>query len=1152
MFTIIANGTIIYSDTSSDRQMRLVTAPKLSVELGKSGSLTFIMPHTHPSYSTITKFKTRVEVDMDGRLVFQGRVIEDEIDIYKNKSITCEGALSYLIDSIQAPREDEYTGRSLLTSAISSHNAQVEAEKRFTIGNVTVPDLDENLNKKVDQYQETKGVLDQFLVGIYGGYFVVRKQGSTNYLDYLKEYPITTTPQEVRLKSNILDIRKKEKGVNLFTKLIPTGKYPDDWEGARDSGGFMTIASVNSGKKFITHDASLAKYGTIVRVENFENPKSPTELLSTARKFMARYMDPDPTVLTIKAVDLHFIDSGIEMFILGNKYKIISSPNSISITLTLSSIKWDLQAPENTEFVFENPIQDLGEKALKKTDKIFNYLYGYGSGSDKRGWTGVFKFISETEDTLSLIAPKIYIETDRLNIVAEEMNIQSLDIQMIASGLSETGSLLEASIAQTAEEIRLSAAEIVGKVKIHEAYIKVERDRITQEVINRESKNEELRGKLLVESGRITTAVSNIRDKIAVQEGLITQEKDRITQEVLDRSDADSTLRGNLTIQQNRIATEISRIEDGLEIIDSRIETTSNQIVLEVNSANLETLGLQGRITQLDTDITTEVGLREGEYAVLLGRINVASDAIDLEVIDRTDAEEELQGKINIQSGRITSEVSARKSTGSILTSRITNTKNNITLEVSNRAAAHASLSSSIDVSESGINLRVKKSGVTTAINLSPEGVNIQASKLDVDGIILAKGLILSGELSGLSANFENLKIGDFIATGLSARQFRVFNSLTTSNLSGMTVTAGAIDASTITSTNCYATTILLDTISLQTILDGKLGMFETAANANKLGTLSAMDLVTNADLWALNNYTITNLEALIEDLEVIMAANPNGILGPVGLTGGVGSAGERGDPGDPGPPGYRGSQGNVGLPGPLGTVGFRGDTGATGSTGPRGSVGATGIAGATGVPGDEGYYGSQGYRGSQGYQGSQALTGMTGTRGVLGDRGDTGDRGALGSQGPVGATGATGVPGVPGDEGYYGSQGYRGSQGYQGSQALTGQTGDRGTLGAMGPTGDRGLTGERGPMDTETAPKGSVGYTGSKGPTGAAGAVGFKGSKGYAGESGASSPQGYQGAVGDSGDQGSRGNQGGTGYKGSRGYTGSKGYKGSKGLSTG
>ena len=185
MFRITADGVTIFSDTDEDARLRLITNPQASAEIGRSGGLTFTMLPTHPSYNSIHKFKTRIEAYMGTRLIFQGRIIEDEQDIYNTKSITCEGALSYLLDSVQAPREEDYTVRSFFTSVISSHNSQVDEYKQFTIGNITIDEADEDINKYITNYESTKTLLDQFLISIYGGYLVVRRVGSTNYLDYL-------------------------------------------------------------------------------------------------------------------------------------------------------------------------------------------------------------------------------------------------------------------------------------------------------------------------------------------------------------------------------------------------------------------------------------------------------------------------------------------------------------------------------------------------------------------------------------------------------------------------------------------------------------------------------------------------------------------------------------------------------------------------------------------------------------------------------------------------------------------------------------------------------------------------------------------------------------------------------------------------------
>ena len=1090
MFRITADGVTIFSDTDEDARLRLITNPKASAEIGRSGGLTFTMLPTHPSYNSIHKFKTRIEAYMGTRLIFQGRIIEDEQDIYNAKSITCEGALSYLLDSVQAPREEDYTVRSFFTSVISSHNSQVDEYKQFTIGNITIDEADEDINKYITNYESTKTLLDQFLISIYGGYLVVRRVESTNYLDYLKEYQTIGSPQELVFQSNIFDIRKKENVSNIFTKLIPVGRYPDDWEGEIPENGIMTISSVADGRNYIANNAAINKYGEITRVEQFNNPKSPAELLIAANAFMGRYLNPNPSVLTIKAFDLSLTSSGVEQFVLGSKHRILSPLHGIDITLTLISIKWDFRNPENTELVFEDPVKEKGEKSLTKPTKSLSQLLGgidrgYGGGGGRSGTAKIYKFIKETEDTLSLIAPNIEMITAQLDILAKEMLVQTNHLLMTSQQITETETLLETKIEQTAEAFILSASELKDEVAILEGYILVEKDKITQAVIDRTDEQAVLLGSITTQGNNIVNAVGVVRGEIAIQESQVIIEKDKITQMVIDRTDERLILQGDITSQSDSIIQSVSE-KDG--------EITTRE----------------GAISVLAGSINTTITNRENAHNTLQSNIGVEADRIVQEVTNKEDNVREISGKITSTNQKITLEVQEQDAAGRTLLSNISVAANGISRMVSERISDFATIESSIDiadseialavtarensevalsnriiVSEDNVGLLVQKGGVISSINVYNGAVEIRASKLSVDGVIAAKGLVTTGSIEALRGNINSLKGGGVTADHLRAGSINVPTLLDVGNKIS-TISANAtssLTGTTIRTDRINVTNLYLGGVSIKGKLDSKLGKTDMAYNSEKLGTFPASSFIGTAPLYTARYVTVDQLRNRIVILENWINTYPKGRRG------------------------YTGSQGG------RGQVGTKGAVGRTGSPGDMGEMGFFGSRGSQGYKGSVGYKGSQGYRGSQGFRGSQGATGQIGSVGLPGAEGD---------RGPVGATGATGVPGYTGSkgpQGYKGSIGYKGSQGYRGSAGYKGSVGQTGDPGARGQVGDQGIPGGKGSP-------GDVGNTGLQPSRGAVGITGYQGSKGEKGGLGpagtVTGPRGdvgYRGALGDRGD---------------------------------
>lgn len=124
-------------------------SPTLTREVGKAGSLEFTLPLGNVAHSALQKLMTVVEVQQDGKQIWQGRVMNHEQDFLVRQKVYCEGEMAYLNDSGAAP----YSARNVSFSQFldwicANHNAQVDAFKTFTPGKVqmntpmTVPYID--------------------------------------------------------------------------------------------------------------------------------------------------------------------------------------------------------------------------------------------------------------------------------------------------------------------------------------------------------------------------------------------------------------------------------------------------------------------------------------------------------------------------------------------------------------------------------------------------------------------------------------------------------------------------------------------------------------------------------------------------------------------------------------------------------------------------------------------------------------------------------------------------------------------------------------------------------------------------------------------------------------------------------------------------
>ena len=75
-----------------------VIQPMLEKKINEAGSFTFTLLATHPLANDIHSFRTYVDIYIKGRHVFRGLVRSISEDMFRQKNITCEGALGFVAD----------------------------------------------------------------------------------------------------------------------------------------------------------------------------------------------------------------------------------------------------------------------------------------------------------------------------------------------------------------------------------------------------------------------------------------------------------------------------------------------------------------------------------------------------------------------------------------------------------------------------------------------------------------------------------------------------------------------------------------------------------------------------------------------------------------------------------------------------------------------------------------------------------------------------------------------------------------------------------------------------------------------------------------------------------------------------------------------
>lgn len=301
LFKIYVDGSLFYHPNLS----RLaITEAQIKEDAENIDSLKLSAPFNHP-YLTSIKPMTSVIVCKKGNdIVFEGRALDEGSDFYNTHTWTCESCLAYLKDTIQPPFSYKGTLKGLLEYFISIHNKNVEEQKRFILGNITVTDNNDYVSYSNSEYSCTMDAIKNKLLNTHGGYLHVRYTSTGKYLDYLENFK-TKSMQTVEFGKNLLDVKITTDHTERVTALIPLGakktvKNEDGTTTTIDER--VDITSVNDGKNYICDDNAIKDIGWIWTSEIWDDVTLPSNLIRKAR---ARLSD---LVKGITSIELTIID----------------------------------------------------------------------------------------------------------------------------------------------------------------------------------------------------------------------------------------------------------------------------------------------------------------------------------------------------------------------------------------------------------------------------------------------------------------------------------------------------------------------------------------------------------------------------------------------------------------------------------------------------------------------------------------------------------------------------------------------------------------------------------------------------------------------------------------------------------------------------
>lgn len=418
IYRIYIDDTLVHRSDIPDENYQLVGIT-LDVEMGKSPSLKFTIPPSHPKKSLLKNFLSRFTVKEDELVLAEGRLFDSRQDIYNQVEWQAEGSLSYLTDSYVPKVKVEETIRALFTRYVNEHNSRVEDYKKFTVGQITIDNADtEKVKVDNDGYRYTSDAIQNDLIDSYGGYLRARYENGVRYLDYLKDYGHKTT-QTIEYKKNLIDFALEVNPEDVFTYLIPTG----------DSN--LKINDVNNGKDYIEVEGAKAKWGNKYLLKSFSGISDASTLLKEAKQYIKNHYEELPESLEITAIDLKLLGVNVESIHVGDVVRVTSTPNGVDKDYTCSAISYNLSQFGKTKYTLGKPKQDFTKKYNQKSSSTSsaindtNSSLGRTNGRLSETQSKLEKYITATDDTLALMHENILLNANHIEANAKQIELNA-------------------------------------------------------------------------------------------------------------------------------------------------------------------------------------------------------------------------------------------------------------------------------------------------------------------------------------------------------------------------------------------------------------------------------------------------------------------------------------------------------------------------------------------------------------------------------------------------------------------------------------------------------------------------------------------------------------------------------------------------------
>mgnify|MGYP001049333483 CR=1 FL=1 len=501
MYKVKMDGKVLYYP--GDKEAVLINTI-LKLQTGYAGTLEFTVPAINPLYGKIKNRGSMVSVFKDDTEIFYGEVKKQpKKDRYKNKSVYCAGAMSFLSDSIQPQAEyHNLTPRQMLETWLNEHNSQVEERKRIYIGIVTIHDSNDSLYRYTNR-ENTLSAIREKLVDKLGGCLRIRHVDGRLYLDWItiEEYG-KYCGQPIEFGLNLLEYSESVTAENLVTALIPLGARLEGESEIDALEKYVDITSVNEGKDYIYSQEAVDTFGWVWGTNTWQDVTQPANLLRKGREWLQDNQFEKLT-LALTAVDLSVLDREYDSFECGDRIKCKAKPYGMNRVFPVQEMTIYLQEPEKNNLTlgdtvtltYTSQVKDANKQIDTQLDNVRETTKWMQSAIDNAtamitGSKGGYK-VSEFDESGR------WLRDLYMNAPNKEDATQVMQINMNGIGFSRTGFEGPYLNAWTIDGVFLGEFIKAGSVSAEKLSVEY-----------RESVNEEIVSKFNVTKGLIEAEVT--------------------------------------------------------------------------------------------------------------------------------------------------------------------------------------------------------------------------------------------------------------------------------------------------------------------------------------------------------------------------------------------------------------------------------------------------------------------------------------------------------------------------------------------------------------------------------------------------------------------------------------------------------------------